>query len=155
MYRFLTTIILLVSAIVASYSLSQPETVVSRRPLEQFPKVIEGWTAVEEQYMARNILAALKVDDYIMRTYVNKNDGLIGLYIGYFKTQREGKQVHSPRQCLPGAGWSIIQQSKYLLRLENHNPSKVPINLYLMGKGDQRHRTADTAEFPAELVKPR
>ena len=58
--------------------------------------------------------------------------------IGFFEVQREGKGVHSPRQCLPGAGWNIIKHSEYQLQLKDHNPAVVPINLHLMGKGNQR-----------------
>lgn len=67
-----------------------------------------------------------------------RNKDSITLYIGYFEVQREGKGVHSPRQCLPGAGWSIIKQSEHQISMKNHNPVKVPINLHLMGKGNQR-----------------
>ena len=83
-------------------------------------------------------MAVLKVDDYVMRTYSNKQGETIGLYIGYFEVQREGMGIHSPRQCLPGVGWSIIKHSEYQLSMKGHNPSVVPINLHLMGKGNQR-----------------
>ena len=80
-------------------------------------------------------MAVLKVDDYVMLTYSNKQGETIGLYIGYFEVQREGMGIHSPRQCLPGVGWSIIKLSEYQLSLKGHNPAVVPINLHLMGKG--------------------
>ena len=31
----------------------------------------------------------------------------IGLFIGYFATQRTGQTIHSPQHCLPGAGWTF------------------------------------------------
>lgn len=138
MSRFIVTIILLIAATVAAHAFSGPETSISRRPLAEFPGVIGEWKAVDNQYIDERSMAVLLVDDYIMRTYVNKKGETISLYIGYFKTQREGKQVHSPRQCLPGAGWSIIKHTEYFLTVEDHNPSRVPINLHLMGKSDQR-----------------
>ena len=58
--------------------------------------------------------------------------------IGFFEVQREGKGVHSPRQCLPGAGWNIIKHSEYQLSMKGHSPAVVPINIHLMGKGNQR-----------------
>jgi EpsI family protein len=29
------------------------------------------------------------------------------LFIGYFATQRTGQSIHSPQNCLPGAGWTF------------------------------------------------
>ena len=31
----------------------------------------------------------------------------MGLFIGYFPTQRSGQSIHSPQNCLPGAGWTF------------------------------------------------
>jgi len=32
----------------------------------------------------------------------------VSLFIGYFATQRTGQAIHSPQNCLPGAGWSFL-----------------------------------------------
>jgi EpsI family protein len=31
----------------------------------------------------------------------------VDLFIGYFPTQRSGQSIHSPQNCLPGAGWTF------------------------------------------------
>jgi EpsI family protein len=82
-------------------------------------------------------MAVLQVDDYLMRTYINKAGQVINLYIGYFGDQREGKRIHSPRQCLPGAGWTPSQASIRRLSLEDHDSIILPVNEYLMGKGGE------------------
>jgi EpsI family protein len=138
MYKYLITVIILISAITVSNIFSKPEKELDRRSLSEFPKVIGEWKVIDEETIGESSMAVLLVDDYIMRTYVNSEGDNVGLYIGYFKNQREGKQVHSPRQCLPGAGWEILESRKYILALEKHNPPEVPINFYLMGKGDAR-----------------
>ena len=138
MKRFILTIVLLLSAAVANYAFSRPEAEIPRRDLKDFPKVIGDWKAVNEQIIDQRSMAVLLVDDYIMRTYVNTKGDAIGLYVGYFKTQKEGKQVHSPRQCLPGAGWSIADNKVYSLEIKNHKSAVVPINYYLMHSGDRR-----------------
>jgi EpsI family protein len=138
MKRFLVTIILLLAAAAANYGFSRPEAKQPRLPLEDFPEIIGDWKAVRDTFMTGDIIEVLKVDDYIMRTYVNSKGEAVGLYIGYFETQREGKQVHSPRQCLPGGGWGIFQKKIHLLKIPGHNPDEVPINYYLMGKGAYR-----------------
>jgi EpsI family protein len=137
-YRFYITIALLLTATIANHVFSAPEAELTRRPLSNFPKAFGDWRAINENKIGESSMAVLQVDDYIMRTYANKQGETIGLYIGYFEVQREGKGIHSPRQCLPGAGWSIIKKSEHQISMKNHNPVKVPINLHLMGKGDQR-----------------
>lgn len=138
MNRYIITIILLITATIINYGYSRPEAKQERRPLKEFPKILGSWETINEQKIDENSMAVLLVDDYIMRTYRNKKGETIGLYIGYFENQREGKQVHSPRQCLSGAGWNIIEHREYPLSLPGHTSSKVPINLPLMGKGVQK-----------------
>jgi EpsI family protein len=138
MKRFTLTLLLLLSAAVANYAFSRPEAEIPRRALKEFPKVIGDWKAVNEQLIDERSMTILLVNDYIMRTYVNTKGDAIGLYVGYFETQKEGKQVHSPRQCLPGSGWSITNNKVYSLELKNHKSAEVPINYYLMQYGDQQ-----------------
>jgi len=138
MNRYIITIILLITATIINYGYSRPEAKQERRPLKEFPKILGNWETINEQKIDENSMAVLLVDDYIMRTYRNKKGETISLYIGYFENQREGKQVHSPRQCLSGGGWSIIEHREYPLSLPGYTSSKVPINLHLMGKGVQK-----------------
>jgi EpsI family protein len=80
----------------------------------------------------------LQVDDYIMRNYRSPNGELIGLYIGYFKSQREGKGIHSPRQCLPGAGWVPVETAVYQMPVPSQEAERVPVNKSVMSKGLDR-----------------
>jgi len=80
----------------------------------------------------------LQVDDYFVRNYRNSKGEIIGLYIGYFKSQREGKGIHSPRQCLPGAGWVPVNTAVYRMAVPGHNPETVPVSKFVMGKGPDR-----------------
>lgn len=138
MTRLAVVLVLLGIAAIVNYGISAPEAALNRRSLLEFPKTIGEWEVVDEQYMDEASKNMLQVDDYFMRTYENKRGETIGVYIGYFTSQREGKGIHSPRQCLPGAGWNIIGNSEYMLPLQNHNPANAPVNLFTMGKGNER-----------------
>ena len=138
MARFIITLLLLVTASAANYSFSRPEVELIRRPFEEFPQVIGAWSQVRQHWVDDATMAVLQVDDYFMRTYANKAGETIGLFIGYFKVQREGKQIHSPRQCLPGGGWTPLEVSTTRLSLSSSSSEKVPVNVYLMAKGDQK-----------------
>src|SRR5208283_5017648 len=59
-------------------------------------------------------------------------EGELGLYIGYFRTQRTGATIHSPKNCIPGAGWQPMVSQIYELTLDDGR--KVPVNLYVIRK---------------------
>jgi EpsI family protein len=93
---------------------------------------------VSEQKIEGRFMEILQVDDYFVRNYRNSKGEIIGLYVGYFKSQREGKGIHSPRQCLPGAGWVPINVTVFHMPMPGHNPENVPVNKFIMGKGLDR-----------------
>src|SRR5208337_2021168 len=130
------TMSVLILAIIINYFPSSPEAVLTRLSLKEFPSEIGNWVLVRAQQMDDSSMAGLQVDDYIMRTYSNSKGQTISLYIGYFKTQKEGKTNHSPRQCLPGAGWSTVENAPVMLQVTDHGPGQIPVNRYLMRKGN-------------------
>jgi EpsI family protein len=139
MKRYLVVIAILVSAIIANKMLSRSELPVSRADLELFPNSLGEWQSIDEQTIDERSMNVLLVDDYIMRSYYNKKSHkIINLYIGYFKNQREGKQIHSPRQCLPGAGFTLERKGIIEIVMDNENTEKVPVNLFIMRKGNER-----------------
>lgn len=46
--------------------------------------------------------------DYIYRTHEVAGVQRFSVYVGYYDEQRQGKTIHSPRNCLPGAGWEPV-----------------------------------------------
>jgi len=45
------------------------------------------------------------------RNYIAPNRTGVNLYIGYWESQRQGDTIHSPLNCLPGAGWEPLSQT--------------------------------------------
>ena len=97
MIRFYITIVLLVVALITNLLFTRTESSLTRHPLNNFPKTLGDWKAIDDQNIAASSIAVLRVDDYIMRRYINKEENILGLYIGYFENQREGKQVQGGR----------------------------------------------------------
>ena len=134
----LTTVFLATLGLVAQASKS--EVVPIRASFVTFPMEIDGWRGRQEAAFADDILAILGVDDYLTRSYYSPQ-GAIGLYIGYWGTQSQGDTVHSPLNCLPGAGWAPL--SKGTLQLDvvdtpGAPPRQVSINRYVISKGLDR-----------------
>jgi len=136
--KFIIVIIILLMGASLNYYFSKPDISLPRKNLADFPKEIGDWTAVSEHKIEGRSMEILQVDDYFVRYYRNSRGEVIGLYIGYFKSQREGKNIHSPRQCLPGAGWVPVDVTVYNMPIHSHNPETVPVNKFIMGKGLNR-----------------
>jgi EpsI family protein len=137
-FRYILTIAILLAAAAANHYFSKPDISLPRKSLTEFPTVLGDWTAISDARIDDRSMRILQVDDYFMRNYRNSKGEIIGLYIGYFKSQREGKGIHSPRQCLPGAGWVPVNTEVYRMAVSGHNPETVPVNKFVMGKGLDR-----------------
>jgi len=88
--------------------------------LNEIPVHFNGWTG-ENFTIDANTADVLKADQTLMRKYVDGNGNSIWLFIGYFKDQKYGSQIHSPKHCLPGGGWKIRQKEKIQLSNETVN----------------------------------
>lgn len=112
--------ILLIAQAALLYSSIRPEAVPPSRPLADFPRKIGVWGLYQEGVVDPEIEAVLKADDLLNRTYVSAAvGGTANLFIAAFRSQRNGKAPHSPKNCLPGSGWTQI------------NSSEIPVNVGL------------------------
>ena len=111
--KFAAVVIILLAAAALNHYFSKPDISLPRKSLAEFPMELGDWTTLSEQKIEGRSMEVLQVDDYFMRYYSNSEGMTIGLYVGYFKSQKEGKGIHSPRQCLPGAGWVPVNTEVY------------------------------------------
>lgn len=105
--RFWITAGILLGSSVLLHTLSHGEPIVPRQPLRELPHTFATWTG-EERPLEQRIVQAASVSDYANRVYFNQADAPVGLYVGYYASQRTGDTIHSPKNCLPGAGWDPI-----------------------------------------------
>ena len=111
------------------------ETPVERQSLSTLPQTIDRWHGREAVPLTGDVLAQLGVDDYISRTYTAADAAPIGLYAGYYTSQRQGDTIHSPQNCLPGAGWQPLESRTISLEVGGR---RFPVNQYLIQKGVDR-----------------
>jgi EpsI family protein len=74
--------------------------------------------------------------DYIRREYTLADNESFSVYVGYYDEQRQGKTIHSPRNCLPGAGWDPVGQS--VVRTQSGVYGSIGINRYELVNEDRR-----------------
>jgi len=82
----------------------------------------------------RDVLGA---GDFLSRVYTQAGQTApIGLFIGYFPTQRTGQTIHSPKHCLPGAGW-VFESSNYV-NLTDVDGKTHRVGEYIIANGEMR-----------------
>ncbi len=110
-----------------------------RAPLAQvIPQEIGGHSG-EDHAMPEVEARAAGVTDYLLRDYSTEPDSgavsAFSLYIGYYDRQLRGKTIHSPKNCLPGAGWEALASQV----VEINTPlGAVAVNRYLLQREDQQ-----------------
>lgn len=114
----------------AAYS----DVAVARSPLRTLPTSFDGWKGFEAAPFSDDIVAQLGVDEYINRRYVH-GTAPVTVYVGYYNSQRQGDTIHSPRNCLPGAGWQPVSFERVDIQAGG---TSVPVNRYLIEKGLDR-----------------
>lgn len=123
----------LLGALLAIQLRSTGEAVPIRRALETFPTVVAGWRVTQDSPLQPEIVNFLKVDDHLMRRYVDGGGGTLWLYVGYWASQGRGAaQMHSPKNCLPAGGWEPVEASRVTIEIPGRGP--ITVNRYLIQK---------------------
>jgi EpsI family protein len=128
----LIVLVLLGAAAVYGSTATAPEAPVERAALADLPIAIDRWRGYPATPFADDVVAKLGVDDYTNRRYMRPGGAPIALYVGYYASQRQGDAIHSPQNCLPGAGWSPMEAGRQDLP---HGGGRVTVNRYLIAKG--------------------
>lgn len=114
------------------------EVPIDRPTFATFPMAIGPWSAVNDPPMDEDVLRVLGVDDYLSRVYYNNNGTAAGLYLGFYGSQRQGDTIHSPMNCLPGAGWQPVSEGELTLSNVDGEGRSVTVNRYVIQKGLDR-----------------
>ena len=117
--------------------MSGAEAVPLRQPLAELPMTIDGWSGTETARFSPQIERVLGVDEYISRTYAENRNSRVSLYMGYYQSQRQGDTIHSPLNCLPGAGWQPVASGRASISVGNGS-EKIEVNQYVIQKGLER-----------------
>jgi EpsI family protein len=123
---------LLVGAFVLLHNVSHGEAVVLHQPLRELPYTLDNWTATE-QPLDEQTVQAVGVSDYTNRIYSSPQVGFAQLYVGYYASQRTGDTIHSPKNCLPGAGWDPVQSGYATIFVPGGR--QIVVNEYIIQQG--------------------
>jgi EpsI family protein len=135
--RFVLAVAMLLSTAIFLRAGARNEVFPPRQPLSSFPLEMGSWRGADIaiDHEVRDVLGP---GDFLLRVYQNTAvaQPYIDLFVAYFPTQRAGDTIHSPKNCLPGAGWSPIESRRTRLAIPGRAPFTV--NRYVIAKGQDR-----------------
>jgi EpsI family protein len=132
----------LAMASVARAEFRPADTPSRTRTLRSFPPVIEQWQGSDAPRFDARTLELLGADDYVNRIY-RAGSRAMSLYVGYYRSQSQGDQIHSPLNCLPGAGWEPLERTRVTLNIEASSTlpgtfGPISVNRLTVQKGEDR-----------------
>jgi EpsI family protein len=133
-WRWFLTVGLIVASMAGLERASRGTTPARSEELSSFPITIDGWSGRDIPIEER-VQEVLGASDLLNRFYIDpKVPEAISIFVAYYDSQRRGGAIHSPKNCLPGAGWSIMQAEAVPITLPGRaEPAKV--NRVLIQKG--------------------
>jgi EpsI family protein len=85
--------------------------------LSTLPLAIGDWRGKDDGPLDRDTERTLQADAYTLRTY-ERGSAALGLFVAYYATQRAGRAIHSPLNCLPGTGWEWLDRGRQQLTVD-------------------------------------
>lgn len=134
--KFVTVLLLLQT--VSLYSSVRPESVPSSAPLSALPRSLGSWTFFREDPVDQETQDILKADDTLFRFYKSPSRAGIpvSIFVAAYRSQRTGKSPHSPKNCLPGSGWTQLSSNLYPIQFDNGK--SIAVNRYVVAHGEDR-----------------
>ncbi|HXE62249.1 MAG TPA: EpsI family protein [Bryobacteraceae bacterium] len=130
-FRVLTLVLVAQAALF--YSASRGEGTPLARPLGEMPMALGSWMMTSEIPVDAETQAVLRADDIVSRSYKRPDGADASLFIAYFKTQRTGAAPHSPKNCLPGAGFQPVESGSIDVPVPGRT---IHINRYVVSNSD-------------------
>ena len=105
------------------------------RSFLSFPLSVAGWEGTPYP-LSKEEKNILKADDYAMVNYLPAGGGTpVLFYTAYYRHQTASRNIHSPKNCLPGSGWAIVRSRVIDVALNGLDGKKVKVNEAFIQKG--------------------
>jgi EpsI family protein len=136
-YVVALTVLLLVQGALYYAVALRDENIPVVAPLSAFPTEAGSWHLLKDAPIEKEILDILKADDTLNRLYVSPDGSAAWLSINFFKSQRSGQAPHSPKNCLPGAGWEALESDPLTLEIPGR-AEPILTNRYVVARGNEK-----------------
>jgi EpsI family protein len=122
--------VFLLTAALGLQRASGAERVPERDPVTSLPLAVGGWQGRDLPAWDPVIVNQVGADEYVNRRYL-RGAAVADLYVGYYRSQRRGDMIHSPQNCLPGAGWQPVSNERVPLEAGR---DRIHVNRYVIQK---------------------
>lgn len=116
-------------------SVQSQRSMALQAPLSGVPAPIPGLRA-EDIPVPDDQVQIAGMTSYVHRVFYRDSTPSFSMYVGFYDSQSQGKTVHSPKNCLPGAGWEALDAGNVQLTAANGNEATV--NRYLIANGNMQ-----------------
>jgi exosortase D (VPLPA-CTERM-specific) len=116
---------------------ARAEIIPQRADFAEFSESIARWHGRREP-IEQVYLDVLKLNDYVMLNYVSAGRDPINFYVAWYDSQRSGQSAHSPRTCLPGGGWRIMDLQTYEVAGVAIDGVPLQVNRAVIASGEQQ-----------------
>jgi len=130
-------VVILLGAVTSIALPPRIEALQQRKDFAEFPMDLDGWHGRRET-LEQIYLDQIKLDDYLLADFASSNGAAVNFYVAYYASQRKGQSAHSPRTCIPGGGWRIINIAPY--KVDGIMVGNVPlvVNRLIIEMGDNK-----------------
>jgi EpsI family protein len=112
-------------------------TIPDRKTFKEFPDALGEWKLASTSTLTESIEKILLADDYLLKTYRDPSGKQADLFVAYYRSQRAGESMHSPKNCLPGSGWMPTVNDTVVLQKDSQG-KEIRINRYVVENGTDR-----------------
>jgi len=136
--KLATLIVLLAATATVLHVRNASPAVTQSRSLDELPLEL-GHFRGREQVITQDVRDVLGDGRFLSRSYMSDvpfEAAPVDLLIAYYPSQRNGQSIHSPQNCLPGAGWAFEGHSVVTFRDAAQHQHRIAE--YLIGNGSAR-----------------
>jgi EpsI family protein len=103
-------------------------------PLATIPTTLGEYQS-RDQALSVEEQRVVGMSSYLLRNFSLGDQPAFSIYVGYYDQQLQGKTIHSPKNCLPGAGWEPIAAGRETIATPTGTAT---VNRYLLVNRGQR-----------------
>jgi EpsI family protein len=130
---YVPALVLLVGFLLVSNTRGQ-RPVPLAAPLTGVLPSVDGYSTVNQTIGPEERRVA-GMSNYAARAFLRDSVVAFNTLVSYYERQTRGKSIHSPRNCLPGAGWEILSGGTQSV---STNGKSYVVNRYVLKNGAAR-----------------
>jgi EpsI family protein len=100
-------------------------------PIEGVLPAVAGYR-VEDKKIPEEERRVAAMTNYVVRIYSRDSVPAFTTLVAYYDRQARGRSIHSPRNCLPGAGWEVLSGGTETV---NASSGRYTVNRYVLKHG--------------------